>query len=335
VENPYEVDPNEDYTHAIADGVELWSENYFFQFYDPAQQVGLWTHLGRMPHDPTIWRSLVTAFLPGGEVLVGKAYGPGPEPAGRGGPSNGTLAFRCDRPLTDWTVSGEALVRRTSLEQLAGGLHTDGPVIPLSFRYEFEALTPIWDLGAATMSGQSWALTHYEQPGLVVGQVRCGDRSWAVAGAGIRDHSYGPRDFAHFRRGSWVHAEFPSGRVFVALRMWSNDDRVALDSAFICEDGKLREATPVDMPTLESAVAEPRRGLVRLDDGGRAVEVEFEVLTAKTMTLAEPNEPLYGADRADPGVKILNDAIVRCRWDGEVGYGLCERSRRIEDLSTR
>lgn len=333
MDNPYGVDPLEDYTHAVPGDVELWSENYFFQCYDPQHEVGIWAHLGRTPHDPTMWRALVTVFLPDRSLLVSKTYGRGPEVPGVSGPSNGTLSFRCDDPLLRWTVKADAMARPTTLAALADGLLADGEVIPVSFEYGFEAMTPMWDLGAADMSGQSWALTHYEQAGRVAGRLRCGERVWEISGTGMRDHSHGPRNFAHFRRGSWVHAEFPSGRVFAALRMWTNDDTVALNRAFISEDGKLREVTPTEMPTLESARSDPRSITVRLDDGGQEAVIEVEVIAAKTMTLAEPNEILHGVDRSDPGIKIINEAIVRCRWDGEEGYGLCERSRRIEDFT--
>jgi hypothetical protein len=338
VENPYHVDPQEDLTHKVPGDVALWSENYFFQCYDPAAQVGIWTHLGRTPHDPAIWRALVTVYLPGGALLVSKTYGRGPQDDGVAGPHNGTLAFRCDEPLTTWTVRAETMARPTTRVELAGGLLdggllADGAVVPVAFEYRFDALTPMWDLGAADMSGQSWALTHYEQAGKVSGRLQCGETAYELSGTGMRDHSHGPRNFAHFRRGSWVHAEFPSGRVFAALRMWTNDGEVALNRAFISEDGKLREATPVDLPTLEGPRGDPGQVLVRLDDGGTLAEIDVEVLHAKTMTLAEPNEILYGVDATDPRIKIINEAVVRCRWDGEEGWGLCERSRRIEDLT--
>ncbi|GAA0604134.1 hypothetical protein GCM10009547_02390 [Sporichthya brevicatena] len=332
MEYPHNVDPVEDLTHAIPSGVDLWSENYFFGWYDPQAEVGLWNHLGRTPHDPTTWRGLITVYLPGGKLLMSRTYGRGPQTPGESGPSNGTLSFRCDEPLTTWTVTGDAMARPTDIDELGSGLLTDREVVPVQFEYRFDALTPLWDLGAADMSDQSWAHRHYEQPGRFAGRLRCGDQEWELAGTGIRDHSYGPRNFANFRRGSWAHAEFPSGRSFVALRMWDNDDVVALNRGFICEDDKLREITPLDMPTLESAGADPRAMTVRLDDGGREVVIEVEVLSSMTQTLSEPNEVLQGVDRTDPRIKILNDAMVRCRWDGEEAYGLCERSRRIEDL---
>ncbi len=333
MDNPYGVEPIEDFTHAIQGDVELWSENYFFGFYDPRHGVGLWNHLGRTPHDPTMWRGLITAFLPDGRMAVSKTYGRGPIEPGVAGPSNGTLTFRCEEPLRTWTVAGDAMGRPTTLDSLASAPVSDGEVVPLSFEYRFEAITPMWDLGAAVMSNQSWALTHYEQAGTFAGVLRYGDQEWELAGTGIRDHSYGPRNFAHFRRGSWVHAEFPSGRTFVALRMWSNDDQVALNAGIISEDGKLREINPIEMPTLDSALGEPRTVTVRLDDGGAEQVIELEFLTAMTTTLIEPNEVLHGVDRTDPTIKILNDAMVRCRWDGEEAYGLCERSRRLEDLA--
>jgi hypothetical protein len=332
IDNPYNVDPVEDYTHAIQSEVELWSENYFFGWYDPEHHVGLWNHLGRTPLDPTIWRALVTLFLPDGQVLVHKSYGRGPDVPGVSGPSNGAMSFRCEDPLLTWTVAAEVMARPTTLDDLATAVIADGEVVPVSFEYRFDAITPIWDLGAADMSDQSWALTHYEQAGTFAGVVRCGNQEWPMAGTGIRDHSYGPRNFAHFRRGSWAHAEFPGGRTFVVLRMWNDDDQVALNRGFISEDGKLREVIPVEMPTLESPLGEPRAMTIRLDDGGREELIEIEFLTAMTTTLREPNEVLHGVDRADPAIKVLNDAMVRCRWDGEEAYGLCERSRRIEDL---
>lgn len=332
MDNPYDVAPREDYTHAIQRDVELWSENYFFGWYDPRHGVGLWNHLGRTPHDPTIWRGLITVFLPDGQMVVSKTYGRGPAEPGASGPFNGSMGFRCDDPLHTWTVSADAMGRPTTLDTLAAGPITDGEVDPVSFEYRFDAITPIWDLGAADMSDQSWALRHYEQAGNFAGVLRCGDQQWELAGTGIRDHSYGPRNFAHFRRGSWAHAEFPSNRTFVALRMWNDDDVVALNRGFISENGKLREVTPLEMPTLDSPLGDPRAVTVRLDDGGAEAVIEIEFLTAMTTTLIEPNEVLHGADRTDPRIKILNDAMVRCRWDGEEGYGLCERSRRIEDL---
>jgi hypothetical protein len=334
MDNPYNVAATEDYTHAIQRDVELWSENYFFGWYDPHQGIGLWNHLGRTPHDPEIWRGLVTVFLPDGRLLVSKTYGRGPEVPGVSGPSNGTVSFRCDDPLATWTVKADAMARPTTLDALAEGPLTDGEVVPVSFEYAFDAITPMWDLGAAVMSNQSWALTHYEQAGNFAGVLRCGDQEWSLSGTGIRDHSYGPRNFAHFRRGSWVHAEFPSGRTFVALRMWGNDDVVALNAGIISEDGKLREITPIEMPTLETALGDPRTVTVRLDDGGREEVIDVEFLTAMTTTLIEPNEVVHGVDRTNPAIKILNDAMVRCRWNGEEAYGLCERSRRIEDLSS-
>ena len=222
---PIGVEPIEDYTHAIPGDVELWSENYFFGFYDPRHGVGLWNHLGRTPHDPTMWRGLITAFLPDGRMAVSKTYGRGPAEPGVAGPSNGTLAFRCEDPLLSWTVAGDAMARPTTLDALAAAPVSDGEVVPLSFEYRFDAHHP--DVGPRRGG--------HVQPVLGVdplragrarspARLRYGDQEWELAGTGMRDHSYGPRNFAHFRRGSWVHAEFPSGRTFVALRMWSNDD---------------------------------------------------------------------------------------------------------------
>src|SRR2546423_3983391 len=66
--------------------VPLWTENYCYVCYDPNSEIGVWTHLGRAPFDPTLWRELSMIFLPSGGRVGHKGYGrsatdPGPRSA--------------------------------------------------------------------------------------------------------------------------------------------------------------------------------------------------------------------------------------------------------------
>jgi len=156
VENPYHVDPAEDLTHKVPGDVALWSENYFFQCYDPAAQVGIWTHLGRTPHDPAIWRALVTVYLPGGALLVSKTYGRGPEDDGVAGLRQAPMSMRVSPyllSLVDWHNPYEDPLRRQFIPLASTSLRDhpklafdslneqgDAPVAGLTHRYSDKAL---------------------------------------------------------------------------------------------------------------------------------------------------------------------------------------------------
>ena len=79
--------------------VPLWTENYCYVCYDPVAEIGVWTHLGRAPFDPTLWRELSMVFLPTGERLVNKGYGRSETDRGPGG---ATLSFECIEPWQQW-----------------------------------------------------------------------------------------------------------------------------------------------------------------------------------------------------------------------------------------
>jgi hypothetical protein len=48
--------------------------------------------------------------------------------------------------------------------------------------------------------------------------------------------------------------------------------------------------------------------------------------------LDEPNDLLLGTDPTRTTTKVIVEAPCRYVWDGEVGHGWLERSRRIDQL---
>lgn len=52
-----------------------WRENYCFDAYDSAADLGFWIHMGRRPRDPRLWREQVLVYAPDGTFLLHRAWG--------------------------------------------------------------------------------------------------------------------------------------------------------------------------------------------------------------------------------------------------------------------
>jgi hypothetical protein len=318
--------PEDELPHPPRRDVPLWSENYAFVCFDGAAGVGLFIHIGRAPHNPDLWRGTTVAYLPDGELLVSKTLGLSTSPAI---PGTSALTATCEQPLERWRLRHDGPALRTSSAAAANGLIVGGPIESLAYDVTFEHLHPIWDL-SDWMRQQQWGHAHVEQAGTFRGTVNANGRTHKLAGTGFRDHTLGPRNFGNLNRTCWAHAEFPSGRVFCALRIWSPDDQVVLNQGFVFDHGHMHEATPGEMPTVVTASGDPHKFAVELDE--RAVRIEGEVIHSTAFMLDEPNDLLIGSDPSRAATKVIVETPCRFTWDGEAGFGWLERSRRIDQL---
>jgi hypothetical protein len=322
--------PDDELPHPIRPDVPLWSENYAFVCYDAAAQVGVFTHIGRLAHNPDFWRGTTAALLPGGRLLISKTVGLPAEPEV---PSSGPLAIRCEEPFSRWLLTHDAPAIESDSTSAGHALVAAGAIEPLAYELTFEQIAPVWDL-TDWMRAQAWGHAHIEQAGRFHGTVRAGADTYALDCTGFRDHTLGPRNFASLNRTCWAHAEFPSGRAFCALRIWSPDDAVVLDQGFVYDPetaaDELQLLTPKAMPTLHSSAGAPGTFTVSFHDRDDAIE--GEVLHTLPFMLEEPNDLLAGTDPTRPQTKVIVEAPCRYTWNGETGYGWLERSRRIDQL---
>jgi hypothetical protein len=178
------------------------------------------------------------------------------------------------------------------------------------------------------MREQAWGHAHIEQAGTFRGTVSISGEDVEFEGTGFRDHTLGPRNFASLNRTCWAHGEFPSGRVFCALRVWSPDDAVVLDQGFTYVDGEMQYFQPGELPTMTSPDGAPHAFSVEIG----AHRIDGEVQHAMPFMLDEPNDLLLGTDLSRTTTKVIVEAPCRFTWGDEVGYGWLERSRRIDQL---
>lgn len=294
-----------------------WTENYCFVAYDPAAEIGLWSHLGRAPFDQTLWRELTMVYLPTGERLVDKSYG---RTEGERGPGAACMQFRCAEPWTRWKMTRDGAALRATASELDSSMAGDRARERLAFDLDVTAVAPVWDWGAVE-DAHAWGKLHYEQLCDVTGTFAIGGEQISFNGQGLRDHTRGPRDFTVFESHIWAWANFPSGRGFILLQLIIDGE--ALDRAVLVEDGALRPVKMGNRPVL--AERSNGRDPYVLELEGELIEAEL--LHELPNGFAGANDICIGYDPAF--VETANfETFTRFTWDGEVGYGLTQRAVR-------
>jgi hypothetical protein len=317
---------------------DVWrfTENYLVAAYDPAADISIWAHLGTWPDDFGLWEDQLLVGLPGDQDLLW-AYGYRRTPLGER-PGGASLALTCLEPFRRWRATYDGVVVRTPYDEARTGLVRDGEKDLLAFDLELECVAPAWDPTASrhdaadAMASETWATAHYQQLIRATGEVRLGDRVVQFDGHGLRDHSRGQRGHAaaHFGGHHLISAHFPSGRSFGAMRMWAPDGTVGLDAAYVVIDGTVHRAEVVEPPSrLHSTLPGAGEALalvLRSPVGEHLLRGE-----TRSTTLATASERLgmhVGADAAS-GRVVFAQGFARWTWDGEVAFGLTERSDRL------
>ena len=303
--------------------VPLWSETGAYSAFDPARGIGFWMHLGRFSYDPTLWHEALIVYLPGGERLAFKNYGRGDLSRG---PAGALMSLSCVEPFQRWEFRYDGPARRVTNDVLYAGGLAQGAEERLVVELTMDSVKPIWDLASQCHEEASWAHTHDQQLSVARGRIVSDDGESAFEGCGWRDHSRGPRDMTgvvgHTLLGAW----FPDDdRGFVATHVESEDGAFSGGRVFLGDADE--PITPV-MPSWEDPARLPDRFDVVLPALSADHAVGVEVLQVAPITMEPPNHLSIGLVPTS-GALAFGEGQARFTWDGRVGYGYVERSRRL------
>lgn len=243
----------------------------------------------------------------------------------------GPVEFRCVEPYKTWTVTYDGEVDATTVAGLIAG----DPTVRrtrLEFRVSTTMAVPPWEQG--TLSAQARdQLENTDQGDLMgrgerieqlfraTGSLTVDGQAHAFSGSGLRIKRQGTRQLGGFWGHCWQSAVFPSGRAFgyIAYPPRSDDDQ-PYNEGFIFSpgDGALTPARVVRAPWL-------RELLPRDEDVSLVLETPDGRQAAITGTTYAPTHDRF--HRAEyPNFPVLFQGGVRYEWDGEVSYGMLERS---------
>ena len=285
-----------------------------------------------------------TVVLEDGRVLrkndPGAAHSPfGPE----GKPTilgAGPLSFACVEPYRRYVARYDGPVNVTSFDTL---LHRRPPTgtATLAYEIECETVAPPWvqgsmsDDAARMMSGTTEADfmggERLEQLLRAHGTVTVDGVPRAFSGGGLRIKRQGVRKVAGFWGHCWQSAVFPSGRAFGYIAYPPRPDgSPSYNEGYVfLGGGALVPARATRAPYLTS---------MRFKDEEVGLELETRDGTirigARTM-MSIPSLSTGAPQKMVDGVNFppLLQSIVRYEWDGEIGYGMMERSNPAEKIT--
>jgi hypothetical protein len=308
----------------IPDDKPIWTENIAFWMHDPIAQLRLYAHLGRMQPDRSIWEGLSIIFLPRGEVLVNRSLGVSVAAA-----ENREYRYRPVVPNQTWTFEFDGVVQRVQPQRGRERPVVDEPVEAASYALVFEAVQPVFNMHRSDLQSERM---HLEQGGSVRGSFSVAGRRIAVDGHGYRDHSVSQRTFTTLDSETWANCVFPSGKVFSLLEVSRGDKRILEGQVY--RDGRMQHARPVAVPDLTDTAGAPGAFTITLEVDSELISIEAETLSSLTFpfNLLRPTGMRPGIDTAEQDGMVAVQCPTRYRWNGEVGHGWLERTRRLGAL---
>jgi hypothetical protein len=315
----------DEYAHQ-PDGSANFNESVYMNVASVEHRLGGWMRLGNRVNEGYAERS-VCLYLPDGRI--GCEFGR-PSIATNAAFDAGGLRYSVDEPL-----------RRVRMAYEGGLMLLDDPGLlrdpkrlanvpreAASVDLRFSGISPVHggeptSADTPTMYGRDFSLGHFNQHGRIAGHIRLDGQQWDIAGAGWRDHSWGPRYWQAIHCYRLFIATFPNGRALMLLKIADQSMR-SRRLGVLLVDGEYEEVVDLDVITDWTAEKDPAR--VRLDvrTARRAARIEGEVVSLA---------PLRNRRRAgdETLVSRVAEGFTRFTWDGVTTYGMSEYVERVVD----
>ncbi len=330
------MNPQDERMHPV--GAEpAWSESYYFNFVDPDSKVAMFTRMGFRPGDG--WADGLHAVYLGGD-RVAFTYGRRDIAADLtrydGDLSVGGLALVCAQPFARWDVSYNGPAQDIADAAILLERRKARP------EGWYQPATLDMTVGFDALSEPHYAANgvrgHFEQTGAVSGTITLtganGPETFTVRGFGVRDKSWGPRDWgAANTAGNGARtgaAAKPSAGPAPFVNWFSMNFGPALamgGSCFRHADGALRGAGWIHRDgrtedLLDVVIESTYRAdsiwhtAVRLT--GRTASGAPIVVDGRILTICPTKIPMAG------GATFVNEGLAEFTTEGMTGYGISE-----------
>ena len=318
---------NDDLMHAVGDDPS-WSESYYFNFVDPDSGIGMFTRMGFRPGNG--WADALHAiYLDGKRVAFTYGRRDIERDLSRydGDLVAGDLTLTCEKPHAKWRIHydgpaqdiPDASILLTRRKERPSGWYDDAH---LTMDLTFECLTEP-HYAAAGERG------HFEQSGRVEGTITLDEEHWPVAGFGVRDKSWGPRDWGAGSRSERSDSAHPSGPTpmvnwfsmnfgadtALGGSCFRHPNGVMRGTGWLMRDGQSMELPEVVITTAYAAdsILHERVNLRATTSTGEHVDIEGAVRSVCPTKIPMPG-----------GATFVNEGLTEFRWNGNRGHGVAE-----------
>ena len=332
---------NHEQMHPVG-GEPAWSESYYFNFVDPVSKIGMFTRMGFRPGDG--WAdALHVIYLEGSRVAFTYSRRNIDTDLTQydGDLKVGDLQIECHSPHKAWAISydgpaqdiqdSEVLLTRSKLRP-QGWFEPASLVMNLNF----DCITEPYF--SHSEDGSTGAFGHFEQSGRVSGRISLNDKSWDVDGFGVRDKSWGPRDWGASQRDKEPQVKeasnspaFSTSDVPNPFVNWFSmnfgADSALGGSCFRQPNGDMKGAGWIQRNGTSARLKNVRittdykagsivHDAVRLTgtiEGGEDIEI-----TGRVLNVCPTKVPMAG------GATFINEGLAEFIWDSKRGYGIAE-----------
>ena len=332
------MNPLDERMHPV--GAErAWSESYYFNFVDPKSRIAMFTRMGFRPGDG--WADGLHVVYLGGD-RVAFTYGRRDIVSDLSAYNDdlraGNLSLACVVPFRNWEIryDGPAQdVADAAILMERRKSRPDGWYQPatLTMHMDFNALSEPHYAAAG-------ARGHFEQTGEVRGEIRLeGPRGIEVfhpSGFGVRDKSWGPRDWGAGRSAdnardrtsgpapatsagpqpfvNWFSMNFGPDLAMGGACLRHSDGAMR-GSGWICRDGVMGDLDELVMESEYRPDSLWHRAvtLTGRDAEGKAIDVAGRILTICPTKIPNPT-----------GATFVNEGLATFETDGLTGYGISE-----------
>jgi hypothetical protein len=231
------IAPRHEYRHE-PDGTPAYNESTYYTFTAPASGVVGWLRIAVQPNRPA-GQATALVFLPEGRTLLAFTRVRETDP---GVLAVGPLAIEVDEPHRRQRLSFAGPVSVFTDPRV---LSDPGPAFRAAPVADLHCELSVTGYGAsfgtsgedqANVLDSTMALGHYEQFIRAVGTLRVGDQHYPVHGGGLRDHSWGPRDWAGPWYYRWISASFDDGLAIMGLEVARTDGTFTRRAAVVTGD---------------------------------------------------------------------------------------------------
>jgi hypothetical protein len=216
----------------------------------------------------------------------------------------GPLRFECMEPFAHWRVTYSS--------------------DDVDLELDAHSMIPPWVQGTYVFEGHHvLGESRFEQLCTVAGTLRTGHATTRFAGGGLRIHRKGGNrsDYGDFYGHNWQSARFPSGRAFGFMHYRPRPDGTPkYREGWLFDDGRIVAARVEGTPWLTATQPSGEDVSCTLHTEDGAVRISGETFVSSF----RPPRPI-GDGTTFP---LLHSGIARYEWDGEVAYGMIERSAR-------
>lgn len=289
----------------------------------------------------------VTVFLPDGRIARAN-YGSAAKITGAAKPASQFVQLHCIEPLKLWeaNVTSAPVYVTSDAEQAAGTVSDETPTEKISLHASFRTTAPAWINGALLpesrqtidevafffgvrlASGYSPQSYRYDQLIEGEGTIEFEGNVFDFHGVGLRGRVRGVRRMPGMNGHTWAEGYFPESRRGFGTTMFLRNGGGYLHSeAFIYQDDRMYPARIIHIPHIDRS-AEPKPYVFELacDELGlvRIEGIDVRAFWWQMQGWGAHAPIKFGRDATAP--VLMKQGIGRFSWDGDIGYGLVERS---------